>query len=196
MNDYEEESDYDDDYDDEDGYAPPAKPTPKKLIPTLPESEADPRFTVLAKLLAGDHSPEDAVAIAGFPADEMEPKDIVALCTMPIVTKLQEDIAASNVPIYAITKEQTLAHLRGIVETPLSAITETSPFCQSVQYHWKTGTVTKVTSVDKLKALDMSNKLQGFYAPDKLEIDPGDSMLDLISQTRAKNSNRDKLDDE
>lgn len=187
------DGDYDEDWDDEDDFDLAPTTTHKtKLTRSMPESQADPRFNTLAKLLAAGHDPEDAVDIAKFP--KMEPAAVADLCSLPIVKELTTAIVESATPVYALTKEQTLAHLRAIVETPIEDITPDSPLCQSVQYHWKTGAVTRISAIDKLKALDMSNKMQGFYAPEKHEIDPGDKMLDILSQTREDaEQDRDKL---
>ena len=114
----------------------------------------------------------------------MEPEDIAALCSLPVVVELCEAISNSDAPSFAMTKEQTLSFLRNVIETPISDIDQNSPLCQEVKFSAETGEVTHVKAIDKLKALDMSNKIQGHYAPDKLDVDPGDEMMKILQETR------------
>lgn len=154
-----------------------------QLEEPLLKGDHDQRLVSLSKLIAGGYDPVEAAKIA-FIGEELDDASALAICQMPVVEELVEAILNSGAPNFALSKEQTLAHLRSIVETPIQEITADSPLCQSVQYHWKTGAITKITAVDKLKALDMSNRIQGFY-DDKLTIDADDKILDIMKEARA-----------
>lgn len=126
----------------------------------------DPRYTEVAKCLAAGYHPTDAVSEAfNIPLTDPDlPHFALQVAQLPQVKDLLQAITKSVEPSYGLTIEETRAYLRAAVLTPLSQINEDSPLCQSSKttYNPKTGqTSSEIKSVDKLKALDMDNRLQG-----------------------------------
>lgn len=145
--------------------------------------------------------PKDEAVLQAFPEKEVddlmeahgyefEDDFVDAVCTHPSVLHHLKEVY-ENSSGTTLTTEEVRAYLRRIILTPLSEVTESSDLCQSAKtsYNPKTGaTSSEIKMVDKLKALDMDNRIAGRY-DDTLKLGPSNDLLDMLSQMH----NTDKL---
>jgi hypothetical protein len=179
---------------------------PNELVPMPSKAEPvpsdDPRYMLVSKSLLVGFTPAEAVVQAGFQLPDYDPMseddnqkltkaDIVTIndivCS-PQVTSLTLSLTENKdeSQAHALHTEEVRAYLKAVVNTPISLVGKDSPLCQSYEeVDTKFGTTVKVKMVDKLKALDMDNKLSGRYAPTEHNIGPSQSVIDMMNEARS-----------
>lgn len=166
---------------------------------------ADGKDLILVKMLSQGFDPYSAVEALGY-FDEYEFSDdaeirrqeeqtiVEATVTSPHIVDLLTEMQKEEGEAYAMTTGEIRAFLRAAMYAKPEEIDESSPLCQSVKYTYsctKDGdeylSSKEVKMVDKLKAIDMDNRLKGRYN-DKLSIGPSDELKELLEQAHASNA--------
>lgn len=175
--------------------------TNEDLVP-LPPSD-DPRYMQVAQALVVGYTPAEAVAQAGLPlpdfdADNNSPNQKLSdddydairdYVNNPQVKQLTQALLESNESAFTLKSEEVRAYLRAVLTTPISLVTPESPLCQSYKRQdTKYGETVEVKMPDKLKALDMDNKIQGRYAPQDLNVGPNETLLEMMNEARDNSS--------
>jgi len=175
--------------------------TNEDLVP-LPPTD-DPRYMLVAQSLVVGYTPAEAVVQASLPLPDFSPTNqspdqklsdddydaIRDYVNHPQVKQLTQALLSSNESAFTLKSEEVRAYLRAVITTPISLVTPESPLCQSYKRQdTKFGETVEVKMPDKLKALDMDNKLQGRYAPQDLSIGPNETLLEMMNEARDKKS--------
>lgn len=78
--------------------------------------------------------------------------------------------------------------LSNAIRTPINEITESSPLCvektvRTIKDGDGEGELVKIKKADPLRSMDLLNKLEGDYAPEKMEVS---GLEDLFSRVKPK----------
>jgi len=108
--------------------------------------------------------------------------------------KYLAELRAAAKSVAVMTLEERRIWLSQSILTPLSEIDDESQFCveKTVRIETdhegeKTADIEKIKKVDPLRAMDILNRLDGDYAPEKHEVEVND-LRKIIAKARAKST--------
>jgi len=99
------------------------------------------------------------------------------------VAELQEVSAQGT----TLDLHRTLVYLERVILTPIVQVDERSDLCQEFTMTERAGTTTvRCKMPGKLDAIEKLIKLRGWYAPEKVAMDAGDKLGDLLARIRNR----------
>lgn len=84
-----------------------------------------------------------------------------------------------------IERAECVKFLADVIRTPIGQIDENHPLCQEVTYNVDGSRKVKMPA--KLGAIQELAKFMGWNQPEKVEVEAGDTLRDLLIEIRARN---------
>ena len=151
------------------------------------EKELNPKQRKFAELLVQGHTTK-AAYLAAFPNCRLETSAIGKGSWLKqdprvkaVMKELRDALAEEVKEETVVMLKEALEFLTEVIRTPPGEVTEGHRICQSFK---RTPTIWEVKLPNKLRALELAMKLQGFLT-DNVRHEAGDTLQDFLVELRA-----------